>query len=142
MKIYRSGKMAEETLREIRKISRSIKHLRSHVTSYENGREAGLVLHVEGEYETPFYGFETAYTFSENRNSDDVVVYHGNFDRALRLGDTYKDEAKAGDKMYEERGYFRNPAAAALAIVQDAKQKASLFRKGKGAKKRQVAAKR
>lgn len=129
MRIYRKDALAEATLREFRKLMRTEKQFRGWITPYENGREVGLVLHVEGEYETRLYGLETAYTFSEFRRSDDVVVYPGDFEKALRLSNLDKKGEKAADEMYEAKWFFRTPEEAALAIMKDLKKKAVAFRK-------------
>ncbi len=58
---------------------------------YVNGRERGYIIKT----------FKFAVAFAENRNSDDIVIYHG------KVGDFTLNGSLQNDKIYESAVYFR-----------------------------------
>jgi len=70
------------------------------IESYRNGRENGYVVTVflDKKYESlkPPGSFNLAVTFSENRNSDEIVVYPGDFMREIVM-------PERGDEIYRGR---------------------------------------
>jgi hypothetical protein len=128
MLIERSDKLAEEVLREFRKQSAGENKVYASVTPYENGREKGHVLHVVGRHAQGLGNLLIDFTYSENRNSDDVVLYRGDFQEALKFaslglkGRSGKVWQKKSDEMYAKREYFKSPALCAASIFDGVRQ--------------------
>jgi len=115
MLITRKDKLAEETLSALRPMLSRINPGYAYITPYENCREVGHVLHVSAILKETL--FEREWTFSENRNSDQVVVYMGDFMKALLMSGMSKKTEKAADAMYDSRRYFSSPEKAAAFIA-------------------------
>lgn len=116
MKIEHADDLAQKTLVEIKKLLKSEKRTEASTNPYVNGRERGIVLVMAVQATDGTYP-RIDFTFSENRNSDDVVVYTGDFQMALgEAGRSVKHEA-AADKMYEGKKFFRTPKKAAMFIA-------------------------
>lgn len=117
MKIYRRDQVAEKTTKEVRRLLRNENRIYAYITPYNNCREIGHVLHVTGWVTNDVFLDEAAWTYSENRNSDDIVVYSGDFEKALRAMNLSRDFEVAADKMGTEAKFFRNPKEAARFIA-------------------------
>lgn len=128
MLIERGDKLAEEVLKEFRKLSVGENKVYASISPYENCREKGHVLHINGYHAQGLGNLRIDFTYSENRNSDDVVLYRGNFHEALKFsalglkGRSGKVWQKKADEMYEQREYFRSPALCAAVIFDGVKQ--------------------
>lgn len=89
-----SLKIAKQVLTQVnKKMSKEVAKTCS-VESYSNGREQGFSI---VQYCNP----ALKVSFSENRNSDDIVVYAGE-DREFDMGGNI-----ASEKLYKESKYFR-----------------------------------
>ena len=98
MKIFDMTKTpcADQVLKEFRKLARASENTLSlDMWAYTNGRERGYAL-------TDSYGaVKRKVAFSENRNSDDIVVYFGKpLDFAFNTN-------VPSDEVYEARKFFR-----------------------------------
>ena len=97
-------KVASAVLEELRELfSIAPKGMTAYIESYSNGREQGYCLQY---YNKKMYSF----SFAENRNSDDIVVYSGESSDFNTGGNI------PSDKIYRRRGFFQNPKAAAQDI--------------------------
>jgi len=112
MKIERGNALAEAVLLELRKLLVGETRLHGFVSGYKNGRENGLIFTVCGKLNEAFV--DRSFTFSEYRNSDDIVVYDGDFQSILTFG-----PEKAGNAMYDAKKFFRTPKAAAQHIAKE-----------------------
>lgn len=104
MKFYDKRKMANKVLYLLKK---ELKKLPDQITviieSYQNGREQGIAIVV-----TDFNKLDSLWiAFSENRNSDDIVVY---FDKNNPM-------QSVSDKAYKAAKYFRTAGDAAEYII-------------------------
>ena len=91
------------------------------VTAYSNGREQGYVLHVF--LRGPNLPTELAVTFSENRNSDDVVVYP--IDMTKMMERTDKEGEKLADEAWRTRKLFQSVQDAAQHVLRTLKAQES-----------------
>lgn len=128
MLIERGDRLAEEVLKEFRKLSHVEKKVYASISPYENCREKGHVLHISGYHAHELGNLQIDFTYSENRNSDAVVLYRGNFHEALKFaalglkGRSGKVWQKKVDEMYEKRELFKSPAECAEVIFDGVKQ--------------------
>lgn len=128
MLIERGDKLAEEVLKEFRKLAVGERKVYAHVSPYENGREKGHVLHIWGYHDQGLGNLVIDFSYSENRNSDAVVLYRGNFHDAVKFssmgfkGRSGKVWQKRSDEMYEKRQLFKSPAECAAVIFDGVKQ--------------------
>jgi len=77
-----------------------------YIYPYLNGREQGLTLSVFGDG-------VPAFTFAENRNSDDIVVYED-----PRWSSCRGNGGAPSEEVYAARKFFRTPQQAAKYIAQ------------------------
>lgn len=97
MTIHNKLAHANKVLAHVRKLTRAKKG-RLYIEAYKNGRENGYTLTSWKEETGPL-----EVTFSENRNSDHIVVY---------VGQTVNDAIT--DKVYESKKLFMPDAAGFL----------------------------
>lgn len=111
-----SMQLANETLAELKKLFQPVKgwlkdDAEAYISAYKNGRENGYLLTVWiaglPNLSGQFYA-----TFSENRRSDDVVVYLSDF----------TDLKKELDAAYQKRKLFDTPKQAANFIFRQFKR--------------------
>ena len=101
MKVYNKREMADEVLAHISKALATV-DVEITLESYQNGREQGhAVIHYD-DFRPLWLGF------SENRNSDDVVVYEADHDpmqsvseEAWKKAKFFKTPEKAGEYIVE-----------------------------------------
>jgi hypothetical protein len=114
MKIERSGTEAEKVLSELRKLMAGETRIQACVSSYRNGRERGLVVNVYDRSDV--HQVHPSFTFSESKNSDEIVVYPGDLQTAMEF---CKDNE--ADAMYDAKKFFATPKAAAIFIAKEIK---------------------
>lgn len=71
--------------------------LRIHMDCFENCREQGFMLHISNFLSNEEYK-QISVAFSENRNSDDIVVYYSN---------KYESGGNYSDEFWNNRKFFR-----------------------------------
>jgi hypothetical protein len=115
MKLHRAMGLADRTLHILERA------LKAHpsdeellVHSYRNGRENGYAVSVwTGTFgSVPYW----TWTFSENRNSDDVVIYEGDYH--LTFGGMRSMNEEEAERFWKTRQYFRTPSDAAKWLVE------------------------
>jgi len=99
MTIYRTMKMADDVLKIVKKELNKKK--RYYLEFYENGREHGYAI----------TDFNIKIVFSENRNSDDVVVYYAESNKFSMQGNIPDEE------VYKDKKFFQNIEDAAKYII-------------------------
>ncbi len=100
--IRKSYLKAETVLNVLNEIAREKDRIE--ISCYKNGREDGFcaqMFHSANLGEIDFNRMNKVF-FSENRNSDEIVVY---IDSPSALGDSISDEAYAGKKFFDPYDY-------------------------------------
>lgn len=101
IEIGRSMKVAGQVLAILRKQAGQ----KCYASVYLNGREAGWTVFPQSAR----YDHNVGVTFSECRNSDDIVLYCGT--------NPYTVPIHINDEAYRTKSFFRTPRAAALAAA-------------------------
>ena len=105
VKRYRSIIVADKVLSEFKKIARKTKSTQPYegycmIDLYSNGREQGYSI-IRLSYDRK--GRTSQCVFSENRNSDSIVVYTG-----TELLDFGSSSQIPSEKVYDNRHYFNH----------------------------------